>query len=139
MSHLNPLHVLICGFVQCEIFVRTCKNQIKNYVKFEVFTAMTMGNGVFCDVTPCGPCKSTTDYSSICLIPTSQNRPSTCQLLRIATEHSSTCNSFPQATTGLVPISYRGALLSTLLHVSLILKSYNSLEPISYRGALLKA
>jgi hypothetical protein len=33
--------------------------------------------------------------------------------------------SFPQATTGLVPISYRGALLSTLLHVSLIPTSHN--------------
>jgi hypothetical protein len=28
------------------------------YVKFEVFTAMTMNNGIFCDVTPCGSCKN---------------------------------------------------------------------------------
>jgi hypothetical protein len=33
--------------------------------------------------------------------------------------------SFPQATTGLVPISYRGVLLSTLLYVSLIPTSHN--------------
>jgi hypothetical protein len=33
--------------------------------------------------------------------------------------------SFPQATTGLVYISYRGALLITLLHVSLIPTSHN--------------
>jgi hypothetical protein len=38
--------------------------------------------------------------------------------------------SFPQATTGLVPISYRRALLSTLLHVSLIATSYN--RPCAY-------
>jgi hypothetical protein len=33
--------------------------------------------------------------------------------------------SLPQATIGLVPVSYSGALLSTLLHVSLIPTSYN--------------
>jgi hypothetical protein len=27
-------------------------------VRFEVFTAMTMKNGVFWDVTPCGSCKN---------------------------------------------------------------------------------
>jgi hypothetical protein len=27
-------------------------------VRFEVFTAVTMKNGVFRDVTPCGPCKT---------------------------------------------------------------------------------
>jgi hypothetical protein len=32
---------------------------------------------------------------------------------------------FLQVKTGLVPISYRGALLSPLLHVSLIPTSYN--------------
>jgi cytidine deaminase len=29
-----------------------------NYVKFEVFTAVTMKNGVLWDVTPCGSCKN---------------------------------------------------------------------------------
>jgi hypothetical protein len=29
-----------------------------NYVSFEVFTAVTMKNGVFLDVTPCGSCKN---------------------------------------------------------------------------------
>jgi E3 ubiquitin-protein ligase DOA10 len=29
-----------------------------NYVKFEVFTAVTMKNGVFWDVTLCGSCKN---------------------------------------------------------------------------------
>jgi hypothetical protein len=28
------------------------------YVRFEVFTAVTMKNGVFCDVMPCGSCKN---------------------------------------------------------------------------------
>jgi hypothetical protein len=28
------------------------------YVRFEVFTAVIMKNGVFWDVTPCGSCKS---------------------------------------------------------------------------------
>jgi hypothetical protein len=27
-------------------------------VRFEVFTAVTMNNGVFWDVTPCGSCKN---------------------------------------------------------------------------------
>jgi hypothetical protein len=30
----------------------------RRYVKFEVFTAVTMKNGVFRDVTPCGSCKN---------------------------------------------------------------------------------
>jgi hypothetical protein len=56
--------------------------------------------------------------------------------------------SFPKATRGLVPISYRGALLSTLLHATVYVytqfaectstpKATRGLEPISYRGALL--
>jgi hypothetical protein len=28
------------------------------FVRFEVFTAVTMKNGVFWDVTPCGSCKN---------------------------------------------------------------------------------
>jgi hypothetical protein len=31
---------------------------IPNLVRFEVFTAVTMKNGVFWDVTPCGSCKN---------------------------------------------------------------------------------
>jgi hypothetical protein len=31
---------------------------IDNYVTFEVFTAVTMKNGVFWDVTPCGSGKN---------------------------------------------------------------------------------
>jgi hypothetical protein len=28
------------------------------YVRFEIFTAVTIKNGVFWDVTPCGSCKN---------------------------------------------------------------------------------
>jgi hypothetical protein len=74
----------------------------------------------------------------------------------------SECTGTPKATRGLEPISYRGALLSTLLHtisyrgalLSTLLhatvyvytqfaectgtpKETRGLEPISYRGALL--
>jgi GTP-sensing pleiotropic transcriptional regulator CodY len=69
----------------------------------------------------------------VSLIPTSHNRRSASQLQRSATEHSST---FPQATTGLVPISYRRALLSTLLHASFP-QATTGLVPMSYRRALL--
>jgi hypothetical protein len=31
---------------------------MEHYVRFEVFTAVTMKNGVFWDVTPCGSCKN---------------------------------------------------------------------------------
>jgi hypothetical protein len=30
----------------------------RGYVRFEVFTAVTMKNGVFWDVMPCGSCKN---------------------------------------------------------------------------------
>jgi hypothetical protein len=30
----------------------------EHYVRFEVFMALTMKNGVFWDVTPCGSCKN---------------------------------------------------------------------------------
>jgi hypothetical protein len=61
----------------------------------------------------------------------SLNRPSTYHFKKSATEHSSTCKSHSHITTGLVPISYRGALLSTLLHVSLIPTSHN--RPSTYQ------
>jgi hypothetical protein len=31
---------------------------VQNLVRFEVFTAVTMKNGVFWDVPPCGSCKN---------------------------------------------------------------------------------
>jgi hypothetical protein len=36
-----------------------CRFELSVYcVRFEVFTAVTMKNGVFCVVTPCGSCKN---------------------------------------------------------------------------------
>jgi hypothetical protein len=37
--------------------VTLSNNKNFKYVKLEVFTAVTMKNGVFWDVTPCGSCK----------------------------------------------------------------------------------
>jgi hypothetical protein len=36
--------------------VRICNSKVN--VRFEVFTAVTMKNGVFWDVMPCGSCKN---------------------------------------------------------------------------------
>jgi hypothetical protein len=32
------------------------KRKVSMHARFEVFTAVTMKNGVFCDITPCGSC-----------------------------------------------------------------------------------
>jgi hypothetical protein len=34
------------------------RNILNFYVRFQVFTAVAMKNGVFWDVTPCGSCKN---------------------------------------------------------------------------------
>jgi hypothetical protein len=47
---------------------------VVSYVRFEVFTAVTMKNGVFWNVTPCGPC--ITDVSE-------ELRPSIIRVTRI--------------------------------------------------------
>jgi hypothetical protein len=33
-------------------------NNFRKYVRFAVFTVVTMNNAVFCDATPCGSCKN---------------------------------------------------------------------------------
>jgi hypothetical protein len=38
--------------------VSLLKGRTEVYVRFEVFTAVTMKNGVFWDVVPCGSCKN---------------------------------------------------------------------------------
>jgi hypothetical protein len=53
-----------CGFVrdpnllsfadELEVYRRI--NNAEGCVRFEVFTAVTMKNAVFCDVSPCGSC-----------------------------------------------------------------------------------
>jgi hypothetical protein len=35
------------------------------YIRFEVFTVLTMKNGVFWDVTPCGSCKNRRNRGAI--------------------------------------------------------------------------
>jgi hypothetical protein len=40
----------------------------KDYVRFEVFTAVTMKNGVFLDVTPCGSCKNRCFVGTYCFL-----------------------------------------------------------------------
>jgi hypothetical protein len=40
-----------------ELKPKTLK-RVQNYVGFEVFTAVTMKNGVLWDVTPCDSCKN---------------------------------------------------------------------------------
>jgi hypothetical protein len=45
----------------CECVLMFCcylLTGINNVVRFEVFTAVTMKNGVFWDATPCGSCKN---------------------------------------------------------------------------------
>jgi hypothetical protein len=37
---------------------------INTNVRFDVFTAVTMRNGVFWDVTPCGSCKNRHGFTS---------------------------------------------------------------------------
>jgi hypothetical protein len=45
---VNVSNIVITGYNENEIIP----------VRFEVFTAVTMKNGVFWDVTPCGSCKN---------------------------------------------------------------------------------
>jgi hypothetical protein len=73
------------------------------------------------------------------LIPTSHNGPNTNQLQKSANEHSSTYHFHSVSSNKLLPINYRGALLSNLLHVSLIPISTTGLVPIRYREALLSS
>jgi hypothetical protein len=52
----TPLMLIICS---------ACNgNELDRNVRFEVFTAVTMKNGVFWDITPCGSCKSQEPGSS---------------------------------------------------------------------------
>jgi hypothetical protein len=52
---------VICNLITLlEIFMRSVFPLLvtANFVRFEVFTAVTMKNGVFWVVTPCGSCKN---------------------------------------------------------------------------------
>jgi hypothetical protein len=57
--------VLTSKFCMYSLQYSLCRNNtgspVKNTIylaRFEVFTAVTMKNGVFWDVTPCGSCKN---------------------------------------------------------------------------------
>jgi hypothetical protein len=50
-EHFN---VYISGLNNCIVYFRFNSKD----VRFQVFTAVTMKNGVFWDVTPCGSCKN---------------------------------------------------------------------------------
>jgi hypothetical protein len=49
-------------------WMRDCLQYIRgrkdSHVRFEVFTAVTVKNGAFWDVTPCGSCKNRRSYKS---------------------------------------------------------------------------
>jgi hypothetical protein len=48
----------ICPTKKEAKIVSTVKLKTVNYVRFEVFAAVTMKNAVFWDVTPCRSCKN---------------------------------------------------------------------------------
>jgi hypothetical protein len=43
---------------QCSIYGSIYIRTAREFVRFEVFTAVTMKNGVFWDIKPCGCCKN---------------------------------------------------------------------------------
>jgi hypothetical protein len=64
-DHATPYAKVGTGFTGCGdpsvgiVRLRTKSHRVcLMFVKFEVFTAVTMKNGVFLDVTPCGSCKN---------------------------------------------------------------------------------
>jgi hypothetical protein len=56
---LSSIEFVLVSLNKNEIFeCVACRELIMFSVRFEVFTAVTMKNGVFWDVTPCGSCKN---------------------------------------------------------------------------------
>jgi hypothetical protein len=49
--------LLVLRFPLQLIHCANCYTIITNYLRFEVFTAVTMKNAAFCDIAPCGSCK----------------------------------------------------------------------------------
>jgi hypothetical protein len=50
-----PLHTILHD--EGRIYLFLANRQVR-YVRFEVFTVVTMKSGIFWDVTPCGSCKN---------------------------------------------------------------------------------
>jgi hypothetical protein len=65
------------------------------------------------------------NFLHVRIIRVSHNRPSTFQSQRRATVHTLYFSTLPQATTGLVSVSYSETLLNSYLHTILSLTSYN--------------
>jgi hypothetical protein len=56
---VNWIHVAYDGDRCCApVNIATKSGKFHSYIRFEVFTAVTMKNGVFWDVTLCGSCKN---------------------------------------------------------------------------------
>jgi hypothetical protein len=61
IERCSPLNVNLCFRGKCRFHVqgrRIRKIGKQPCLRVEVFTAVTMKNGVFWDVTPCGSCKN---------------------------------------------------------------------------------
>jgi hypothetical protein len=58
LFRVSPIQIL-CAFsyLPCMLHVASIKSSLI-LLRFEVFTAVNMKNGVFWDVTPCGSCKN---------------------------------------------------------------------------------
>jgi hypothetical protein len=52
-----PLHCF-GNVISSNFGAKSRENSTLDYVRFEVFTAVTMKNAVFWDVPPCGSCKN---------------------------------------------------------------------------------
>jgi hypothetical protein len=60
-NYLSTLYLILRAALGPEVYSAISRNEYqrkKNNVRFEVFTAVTMKNGVFWDVTPYGSCKN---------------------------------------------------------------------------------
>jgi hypothetical protein len=76
-----------------------------DFVRFEVFKAVTMKNGVFWDVTPCGSYKNLVFLYNVCRLLVTDNVPSTPILvtLKIETLTCSETSVLTRATQRNIP------------------------------------
>jgi hypothetical protein len=56
VNHSNEMKMSECSIDHSEKILS--EKMLMSVVRLEVFTAVTMKNGVFWDVTPCGSCKN---------------------------------------------------------------------------------
>jgi hypothetical protein len=55
------------GVIVADVKCTEISLTVKDIVGFEVFTAVTMKNGVFWDVMPCGSCKNRRYFFTVCV------------------------------------------------------------------------